>query len=168
MARVPTHPGEVLREEFLEPLGLSSHQLAEAIGVPANRISEIAREARDVTADTALRLAKHFNTTPEFWMNLQTAHDLSKAAAARDVPRYFAVKDDATPRSIRSEKTGQRVTRFAASGKFMDHKVEDKSFKGVRKLAASSLTQRADNKGRRIMGSSNKPTAKGHRPKHKK
>ena len=65
MTRVRTHPGEVLREEFLAPLGMSSHQLAEAIDVPPNRISEIVRENRSVTADTALRLAKHFNTTPE-------------------------------------------------------------------------------------------------------
>ncbi len=83
MARVRTHPGEVLREEYLEPLGMSAHKLAEALDVPPNRISEIVREARGVTADTALRLAKHFDTTPEFWMNLQTAHDLSKARIAQ-------------------------------------------------------------------------------------
>jgi antitoxin HigA-1 len=82
MTRVRTHPDEVLREEFLAPLGMSSHQLAAAIDVPPNRISEIVLENRSVTADTALRLAKHFNTTPEFWMNLQSAHDLSKARAA--------------------------------------------------------------------------------------
>jgi antitoxin HigA-1 len=81
MARVRTHPGEVLREEFLVPLGLSAHQLANAIDVPANRVSEIVREARSVTADTALRLARHFDTTPEFWLYLQIAHDLSKAKA---------------------------------------------------------------------------------------
>jgi addiction module HigA family antidote len=74
MARVCTHPGEVLREEFMTPLGLSAHRLAEAIDVPPNHISKIAREARSMTADTALRLARHFDTTPEFWMNLQTAH----------------------------------------------------------------------------------------------
>ena len=96
MARVRTHPGEVLREEFLTPLGMSSHQLAYAIDVPANRISEIVREARSVTADTALRLAVHFKTTPEFWMNLQSAHDLSKARAEAAVakhsrPLYIAV-----------------------------------------------------------------------------
>ena len=83
MARVRTHPGEVLREEFLAPLGMSSHQLAEAIDVPANRISEIVRENRSVTADTALRLAEHFKTTPEFWLNLQMAHDLTKLQSAR-------------------------------------------------------------------------------------
>jgi len=83
MPRVRTHPGEVLREEFLSPLGMSAHQLAEAIDVPADRISEIVRETRSVTADTALRLAKHFDTTPEYWLNLQMAHDLSKANRRR-------------------------------------------------------------------------------------
>ena len=83
MPRVRTHPGEVLREQFLSPLGMSAHQLAEAIDVPGDRISEIVRENRSVTADTALRLAKHFDTTPEFWLNLQMAHDLSKANRRR-------------------------------------------------------------------------------------
>ncbi len=83
MPRVRTHPGEVLREEFLAPLGMSARQLAEAIDVPANRISEIVRENHSMTADTALRLAKRFDTTPEFWLNLQMAHDLSKAKRRR-------------------------------------------------------------------------------------
>ncbi|MDP1908707.1 MAG: HigA family addiction module antitoxin [Hyphomicrobium sp.] len=87
MGRVRTHPGEVLREEFLKPLELSAHQLADALEVPANRISEILRERRSVTADTALRLAAHFKTTPEFWLNLQMAHDLSKAEAAMPAAR---------------------------------------------------------------------------------
>ncbi|MEQ8194940.1 MAG: HigA family addiction module antitoxin [Rhodospirillales bacterium] len=80
MARITTHPGEVLHEEFMVPLGLSANKLGEILGVPANRISEIIRGRRSMTADTALRLAKCFGTTPEFWMNLQTAHDVSKAA----------------------------------------------------------------------------------------
>jgi addiction module HigA family antidote len=80
MARITTHPGEVLHEEFMVPLGLSANKLGEMLGVPANRISEIIRGRRGVTADTALRLAKCFGTTPEFWMNLQTAHDVSKTA----------------------------------------------------------------------------------------
>ena len=88
MTRVRTHPGEVLREEFLAPLGMSSHQVADAIDVPPNRISEIVRENRSVTADTALRLAEYFKTTPEFWMNLQSAHDLSKAKAEAAVGKY--------------------------------------------------------------------------------
>ena len=92
MPRVRTHPGEVLKEEFLVPLSMSAHELAEAIGVPANRISDIVRERRSVTADTALRLADQFGTTPQFWLNLQMAHDLSKAEAARDAaPRRMLV-----------------------------------------------------------------------------
>jgi addiction module HigA family antidote len=85
MARIRTHPGEVLREEYLVPLAMSAHQLADALGVPANRISDIVRERRAVTADTALRLAKHFGSTPQFWLNLQMAHDLSKAEAETDL-----------------------------------------------------------------------------------
>jgi len=80
MARVRTHPGEVLREEFLAPLSLSADKLAEAIGVPVQQITEIMQENRSITADTALRLAKHFETTPEFWLNLQMAYNASKAA----------------------------------------------------------------------------------------
>jgi len=75
----PIHPGEILREEYLIPMEMSANRFAEAIGVPANRISEIVREDRAITADTALRLARALNTTPEFWMNLQQAYELRKA-----------------------------------------------------------------------------------------
>ena len=84
MARVTTHPGQVLRLEFMLPLRLSARILSAAIGVPGNRISDIARRRRDVSADTAMRLARYFNTTPRFWLNLQAAHDLSKAEIAFD------------------------------------------------------------------------------------
>ena len=77
--RVTTHPGEVLGEEFLKPLGLSAHALAMALRVPATRIGAIVKGERSVTADTALRLARFFGTSPEFWMNLQAMHDLTKA-----------------------------------------------------------------------------------------
>jgi addiction module HigA family antidote len=79
MARLRTHPGEVLREEYLLPLGLSARALAKELGVPPNRLTEIMRGARDVTADTAIRLGRYFRTDPRFWLNLQAAHDLSKA-----------------------------------------------------------------------------------------
>ena len=81
MPRIRTHPGEILREEFLVPHGLSARQLAEVLDVPHNRISDIARERRSVSADTALRLARHFGTTAQFWLNLQNAYDLSKASS---------------------------------------------------------------------------------------
>src|SRR5690349_11152106 len=77
--RVTTHPGEVLAEEFLKPLGLSVNALAIALRVPATRIGAIVKGERAVTADTALRLARFFGTSPEFWVNLQGMHDLTKA-----------------------------------------------------------------------------------------
>ena len=75
----PIHPGEILREEFLLPLDMSANALAHAIGVPANRVSSIVVGDRSVTADTALRLARAFGTTPEFWLNLQQGYDLRLA-----------------------------------------------------------------------------------------
>jgi antitoxin HigA-1 len=77
--RVKTHPGEVLREEFMLPFNLSANALAIKLCVPATRIGAIVNQRRGVTAETAIRLAKFFNTTPEFWMNLQSNYDLSKA-----------------------------------------------------------------------------------------
>ena len=87
------HPGEILREECLVPLGLSARQLAAILSVPHNRISDLVREKRSMTADTALRLAQHFGTTAQFWLNLQASHDLSRAEAATDyshIPRRAA------------------------------------------------------------------------------
>ncbi len=75
----PLHPGEMLREEFMIPLGLSANALAIALRVPATRISEIVNERRGITADTALRLGRYFRMTPEFWMNLQSHYDLESA-----------------------------------------------------------------------------------------
>jgi addiction module HigA family antidote len=76
--RVTTHPGEMLQEEFLRPLGISVNALALSLRVPANRIGAIVNGKRAVTADTALRLARFFGNSPEFWMNLQAMHDLTK------------------------------------------------------------------------------------------
>jgi antitoxin HigA-1 len=81
----PIHPGEILDEEFLKPLDMSARKLAELVHVPPNRISAIVAGKRDVSADTALRLARAFDTTPEFWMNLQAAHDLRKAEEEIDL-----------------------------------------------------------------------------------
>lgn len=72
----PIHPGEILRKEFLVPLGLSAHALAMKLKVPAPRINDIVRERRAITPDTALRLARYFGTTAQFWLNLQTSYDL--------------------------------------------------------------------------------------------
>jgi addiction module HigA family antidote len=79
MARVklaPIHPGEVLAEEFLAPLGLSQYRLAQDLSVPPRRINEIVHGKRGVSADTALRLARYFGTSPQFWLNLQARYDL--------------------------------------------------------------------------------------------
>lgn len=76
----PVHPGEILREEYLKPLEMSANSLAEALHLTATRINDIVREQRGVTPDTAMRLARYFNTTPEFWLNLQQAYELRAAA----------------------------------------------------------------------------------------
>lgn len=95
----PIHPGEVLREEFLRPMDLSANRLAQAIGVPANRITEIVAEKRNVTADTALRLSAALGTTPEFWLNLQKSYELR-----------IAEQDAETTKAVRS------IRRVAAAG----------------------------------------------------
>ena len=77
--RITEHPGEILQEEFLKPLGLSMNALARAIRVPPNRVMEIVNGTRGVTADTAMRLGRYFGTSDEFWVNLQAMHDLTKA-----------------------------------------------------------------------------------------
>jgi antitoxin HigA-1 len=93
----PVHPGEVLSEEFIRPLGLSQNRLALSIGVPARRINEIVLGRRGVTADTALRLARFFGNSPQFWLGLQTDYDLDVTRSAlgvrliRDVRPYASV-----------------------------------------------------------------------------
>ncbi len=94
LQRVSTHPGEMLREEFLIPLGITQNALALKIRVPATRIGDIIHGKRAITPDTALRLARFFSNSPEFWLNLQQMHDLSKArlelnkTIERDVEAY--------------------------------------------------------------------------------
>ena len=75
----PVHPGEILLEEFLKPMGISQYRLAESIRVPARRINEIVLEKRGITADTALRLSRFFGNSAQFWMNLQTRYELESA-----------------------------------------------------------------------------------------
>lgn len=85
----PVHPGEILREEFMVPLGLSMNKMALALRVPVTRIADIVNERRGITADTALRFARYFRNSPAFWMNLQTRYDLEVAedGIARQVER---------------------------------------------------------------------------------
>jgi len=93
--RVTTHPGEVLSEEFLKPLGMSVNALALALRVPATRIGAVVKGERSVTADTALRLARFFSTSAEFWVNLQAMHDLTKAR----MQNGEAIERDVRPRA---------------------------------------------------------------------
>jgi addiction module HigA family antidote len=109
----PLHPGEILREEFLTPLGLSMNKLALDLRVPVTRIGEIVHQRRAITPETALRLAQYFRTSPEFWMNLQTRYDLERAedrllpSVRRDVRPHAAPKRARLPR--------RRASRAAAS-----------------------------------------------------
>src|SRR5579863_10654445 len=77
--RIATHPGQILLQEFLQPLGLTQAELARSLAIPLNRVNELVRGKRGITPRTALLLSEYFKNSPEFWMNLQTAHDLSRA-----------------------------------------------------------------------------------------
>jgi addiction module HigA family antidote len=90
----PVHPGEILREDLMVPLGLSINRLARDLRVPVTRMSEIVNGRRSITADTALRLARYFSTTAEFWVNLQSAYDLDVATRASAAQ----IKRDVHPR----------------------------------------------------------------------
>ena len=90
--RPPIHPGEMLREEFLVPMGLSSNALAISIGVPATRIGQIVNERRGISADTALRLGRYFHMSAEFWMNLQSRYDLESARFELDMKSIDSIK----------------------------------------------------------------------------
>jgi addiction module HigA family antidote len=94
----PVHPGEILLEKFLEPLGVSQYQLAMAVDVPARRINEIVHGKRRISADTALRLARNFGTSERFWINLQARYDLEV-----EKDRLGAALDDIRPRAPRAD-----------------------------------------------------------------
>lgn len=91
----PFHSGEILKEEFLVPLGITNNELAMSIRVPASRIDQIVKGKRSITADSALRLAEYFGNTPQFWMNLQSQYDLSVAAASIEQIRREVVRRSA-------------------------------------------------------------------------
>lgn len=88
----PIHPGEIIKEEYLEPLNMSVNALAIALRVPAPRINDVVRQKRGVSIDTALRLARYFNTTAQFWMNLQISYDLKIAR-----PNMTKIEDEIIP-----------------------------------------------------------------------
>lgn len=89
--RIPTHPGVILSQEFLGPLGISQVAFAAHLGVPVQRINEIVRGKRGITPETAWLLSQALNTTPEFWINLQVAYDLARSRPSEQVERLAAV-----------------------------------------------------------------------------
>lgn len=93
----PVPPGEILREEFLKPMGITANALAKAIGVPANRITAILKGDRGITGDTAIRLGTFFDTTAEFWMNLQASYELriAEKTVPERVRRHIEVQREA-------------------------------------------------------------------------
>ncbi len=97
---VPVHPGEMLRDEFMAPMGLSANALAIALRVPATRISDIVRERRAITADTAFRLSIYFDVTPEFWLNAQKQYELSLVEGST----LAQIKKEVQPRKAVSGK----------------------------------------------------------------
>ena len=101
------HPGEILREEFMAPLGLSANRLALDLRVPVTRISEIVNQRRAITPETALRLAQYFGTTPQFWMNLQTQYDLESTSEAA----VSEIRRDVRPCKIAGGPAARRATR---------------------------------------------------------
>lgn len=105
----PLHPGEMLREEFMKPLGLSANALAIALRVPVTRISEIVRERRGITADTALRLARYFNMSAEFWMGLQMDYDLESTAATLKGSLHHEIH----PRPVKHESNKEGARKIA-------------------------------------------------------
>ena len=100
----PVHPGEILTEEFIKPLGLNRHQLGIALRVPPNRIGQIVEGARGITAETALRLGRYFGTSPEFWMNLQKRYELEEARyrVEEKIEREVSPRDSDSGKSRRA------------------------------------------------------------------
>lgn len=108
--RVPTHPGEMILEEFLVPLGMSQLKFAEKIGISRVRLNEIIRGKRGVTADTALRLAKALGTSAEFWMNAQAGYDLAKARKSTRLGAIKPIKPQSALRKTASRSKSRSKT----------------------------------------------------------
>jgi addiction module HigA family antidote len=116
--RIPTHPGEVLLEEFLRPLETSQLEFSHQLGVPLQRVNEIVRGKRGVTAETALLLSARLGTSPEFWLSLQAAHDLGRARAGALIERLASLKKARTRSLARaSASTGRRNGRLGIAAK---------------------------------------------------
>lgn len=137
----PIAPGEILFEDFMRPLGISQNRLARDLDVPVARINDIIHASRSITADTALRLAEYFNTSAEFWLNLQSRYEL-KLASRRHRKPVAALVVHAGNRAVgasgaAAESTGKKVSSAAA--KVLKDKTASKKGKAV---AASALTQK--------------------------
>lgn len=105
---VAIHPGEFLLEDFMKPLGLSANALSIALRVPVTRISEIVRERRGITADTAMRLSQYFGTTPDFWMNMQKAYELG--IARKELLPRIRIEVHPAPRDRRTGELKHQAT----------------------------------------------------------
>ena len=116
--RIPTHPGEVLLEEFLRPLGTSQLEFSRQLGIPLQRVNEIVRGKRGVTAETALLLSARLGTSPEFWLNLQGAHDLGRARGGALRQRLHSLERARAGRLARgSTTTGRRTYRLKSAAR---------------------------------------------------
>lgn len=118
----PIHPGEILEEEFMKPLGFSANALARAIDVPVTRISEIVRGRRGVTADTALRLGRLFGTTPEFWLGLQSEFDLRVARRDFGIAINEAVSPLKGSRAGDAMEVRERRARYGSPARGVDRR----------------------------------------------
>lgn len=103
--RIPTHPGEVLRQDFLKPLGVTQVALADHLGVPIQRINELVRGKRGITPETAWLLARAFGTTPEFWVNVQTTHDLAQSRPTKCLRPVMGLHD---PEGVEADFKGRK------------------------------------------------------------
>jgi addiction module HigA family antidote len=108
--RTPTHPGEILRDEFLGELGVPQTELAAKLGIPVQRINEIVNGKRGITPDTAWLFSGALGTTPEFWMNLQAAYDLARNRPEKSVPKLVARSADAGTAQARKGPRSRRST----------------------------------------------------------
>lgn len=125
----PMHPGEILLEDFLKPLSISQYRLAKEIHVPARRVNEIALGRRGVSADTALRLGRYFNTTPQFWLNLQSHYELDQVrlASAKEIEKSIhplpkaACSNEPPQHTLQPKRFRSRIILATSGGTIVSH-----------------------------------------------
>jgi addiction module HigA family antidote len=158
LPRLQAHPGEVLREEYLVPLGLSARALAKLLGVPSNRPTEIMRGTRDVSADTAIRLGRYFGTDPRFWLNLQAAHDLQEDRAAHGGVTATPVSQ-ARCGILRAASQTPRP-RFSSSSKATGAPALQRTVPRSAPRCAASGAQTSENAGEKFFSHSLSPSSR--------